>query len=124
MKTSTSLGTVVSEFQALWKRSPERSLFTFVDDRGRNEEIVTAADLGEAASSIASALRDWGFRPGDRALLVYPPGPDFVRALLGCLAAGVVPVPVYPPNPVRLGGDLAGFRSIVDSCAPVAVLTG
>lgn len=123
MKTSTSPGTVVSAFQALWKRSPERLLFTFVDERGRDEETITAAAAGEAASSIASALHGWGFRPGDRALLVYPPGPDFVRALLGCLAAGVVPVPVYPPNPVRPGHDLAGFRSIVDSCAPLAVLT-
>ncbi|MDT7790313.1 MAG: hypothetical protein QOF58_8732 [Pseudonocardiales bacterium] len=123
MKTSTSLGTVVPAFQALRKRSPGRSLFTFVDERGRDEEAVTVAEMGEAASSIASALRGWGFQPGDRALLVYPPGPDFVRALLGCLAAGVVPVPVYPPNPLRLGSDLAGFRSIVDSCEPVAVLT-
>ncbi|HEX8867613.1 MAG TPA: AMP-binding protein, partial [Lentzea sp.] len=123
MKTSAALGTVVSAFQSLWKRSPERLLFTFVDERGREEEAVTAAALGEAASSIASALRGWGFQPGDHALLVYPPGPDFVRALLGCLAAGVVPVPVYPPNPVRLGSDLLGFRSIVDSCAPRAVLT-
>lgn len=127
MKTSASLdhaaGTVVSEFRAIWKRSPERLLFTFVDDRGRDEEIITAGALGEAASAVASALRGWGFRPGDRALLVYPPGPDFVRALLGCLAAGVVPVPVYPPNPVRLGHDLTGFRSVVDSCKPHAVLT-
>ncbi|MEV6237288.1 fatty acyl-AMP ligase [Lentzea sp. NPDC051838] len=123
MKTSASLGTVVSAFLRLWERSPERLLFTFVDERGRDEEAVTAGALGEAASSIASALRGWGFRPGDRALLVYPPGPDFVRALVGCLAAGVVPVPVYPPNPMRLGHDLAGFRSIVDSCAPHAVLT-
>ncbi|MEU0881618.1 fatty acyl-AMP ligase [Lentzea sp. NPDC005914] len=127
MKTSASLdhaaGTVVSAFQALWKRSPERLLFTFVDERGRDEETITAAGAGEAASSIAAALRGWGFRPGDRAVLVYPPGPDFVRALLGCFAAGVVPVPVYPPNPMRLGHDLAGFQSIVDSCAPLAVLT-
>lgn len=123
MKTSTSPGTVVSAFQALWKRSPERVLFTFVDERGRDEEIVTTAALGEAATAIGSALHGWGFRPADRALLVYPPGPDFVRALLGCFAAGVVPVPVYPPNPVRSGHDLTGFRSIVDSCAPHAVLT-
>src|SRR5690242_20405390 len=105
MKTSTSPDTVVSAFQALWKRSPERLLFTFVDERGHDEETITAAAAGEAASSIAGALRGWGFRPGDRALLVYPPGPDFVRALLGCLAAGVVPVPVYPPNPVRPDHD-------------------
>ncbi|MFS8104772.1 fatty acyl-AMP ligase [Lentzea alba] len=127
MKTSASLdhaaASVVSAFQALWKRSPERLLFTFVDELGRDEEPITASALGEAATAVGAALRDWGFRPGDRALLVYPPGPEFVRALLGCLAAGVVPVPVYPPNPVRLGHDLAGFRSVVDSCRPVGVLT-
>ncbi|PWK81012.1 AMP-binding enzyme [Lentzea atacamensis] len=95
----------------------------FVDEHGRDEETITAAALGEAAAAIGGALRGWGFQPGDRALLVHPPGADFVRALLGCLAAGVVPVPVYPPNPVRLGHDLAGFRSIVDSCRPRAVLT-
>ncbi len=127
MKTSASLdhagGTIASAFQASWKRSPERLLFTFVDDRGRDEETITAQSLGDAAAAIGTALRGWGFQPGDRALLVYPPGPDFVRALAGCLAAGVVPVPVYPPNPMRLGHDLAGFRSIVDSCHPHAVLT-
>ncbi|WP_167978523.1 fatty acyl-AMP ligase [Lentzea indica] len=123
MKTSASPDTVVSAFQALRKRSPERLLFTFVDEHGRDEETVTVSALGEAATAVGSALRGWGFRPGDRALLVYPPGPDFLRALVGCLTAGVVPVPVYPPNPMRLGHDMAGFRSIVDSCAPRAVLT-
>ncbi|GGU33511.1 acyl-CoA synthetase [Lentzea flava] len=98
-------------------------MFTFVDENGCDEETITAAALGEAATAIGAALRGWGFRPGDRAVLVYPPGPDFVRALLGCLAAGVVPVPVYPPNPVRPGHDLTGFRSVVDNCAPHAVLT-
>ncbi|GAA3626765.1 hypothetical protein GCM10022267_11260 [Lentzea roselyniae] len=73
----------------MWKRSPERSLFTFVDEHGRDEETITAAALGEAAAAIGGALRGWGFQPGDRALLVHPPGADFVRALLGCLAAGV-----------------------------------
>ncbi|MGW6931614.1 fatty acyl-AMP ligase [Lentzea sp. NPDC054927] len=123
MKTSAAPDTVVSAFQALWKHSPERSLFTFVDERGRDEETITAGALATAAEAVGSALRGWGFRPGDRALLVYPPGPDFVRALAGCLVAGVVPVPVYPPNPVRLGHDLTGFRSIVDNCKPVGALT-
>jgi acyl-CoA synthetase (AMP-forming)/AMP-acid ligase II len=34
---------------------------------------------------------------GDRAVLLYPPGPEFILAFVGCLFAGVVPVPVYPP---------------------------
>lgn len=120
MKTSYSL---LSSFRTLCDREPARPMFTFVDDRGRDEETITVAALADAANTIAASLRTWGFQPGDRAVLVYPPGPDFVRALVGCLLAGVVPVPVYPPNPVRLKQDLVGFNGIVESSKPHAVLT-
>ncbi|GLZ28828.1 fatty acyl-AMP ligase [Lentzea sp. NBRC 105346] len=122
MKTSTE-HSLLSAFCSLRNREPERPLFTFVDERGRDEETITVAGLADSAEMIASSLRAWGFLPGDRAVLVYPPGPDFVRALLGCMAAGVVPVPVYPPNPMRLKQDLVGFNRIVESCKPQAVLT-
>ncbi|TWP50898.1 fatty acyl-AMP ligase [Lentzea tibetensis] len=120
MKTSNSL---LSSFRVLCDREPARPMFTFVDDRGRDEETITVAGLADSAATIAASLRAWGFQPGDRAVLVYPPGPDFVRALVGCLLAGVVPVPVYPPNPVRLKQDLVGFNGIVESSEPHAVLT-
>lgn len=79
MNAGTSLGSVVAAFRALWKRSPERPLFTFVDDHGRDGETITAAALG-------GALPGWGFQPGDRALLVHRARTSCV--LLGCLAAG------------------------------------
>jgi acyl-CoA synthetase (AMP-forming)/AMP-acid ligase II len=41
--------------------------------------------------------REAGLCVGDRAVLLYPPGPEFILAFVGCLFAGVVPVPVYPP---------------------------
>ncbi|GLZ28001.1 hypothetical protein Lesp02_01910 [Lentzea sp. NBRC 105346] len=114
---------VLVPFHSLRRHEPERPLFTFVDDRGRDEETLTAGALAGSAEAVAESLRGWGFEPGDRALLVYPPGADFVRALIGCLVAGVVPVPVYPPNPLRLKHDLPGFNAIVDSCRPKAILT-
>jgi amino acid adenylation domain-containing protein len=46
---------------------------------------------------------------GERVLLLFPPGLDFVTAFLGCLYAGAVAVPAYPPAPGRGTGRLRGL---------------
>lgn len=114
---------VLGVFHELARTDPERELFTLVDERGHDQETITVGGLVGAAEAIAEALRGWGFEAGDRAVLVYPPGADFIRALIGCLIAGVIPVPVYPPSPIRLKQELAGFNRIVANCRPRAVLT-
>ena len=48
---------------------------------------------------------------GERALLLYPPGLDFIAAFFGCLYAGVVAVPAYPPRLER--GRMPRLRAIV-----------
>jgi acyl-CoA synthetase (AMP-forming)/AMP-acid ligase II len=58
---------------------------------------------------------------GERVLLVYPPGLDFILAFCGCLYAGAVAVPVYPPRPNR---PFDRIRSLVaDSQATFAFTT-
>ncbi|WP_370948990.1 fatty acyl-AMP ligase [Amycolatopsis sp. cg5] len=114
---------ILAAFQRLRTADPDRRLFTFVDEKGQNEASLTARQLGEAADRVVEALGEWGFRPGDRAILVYPPSLDFVGAFLGCLAAGVLPVPVYPPNPFKLKKDLATFTAIVDNSGARGALT-
>jgi acyl-CoA synthetase (AMP-forming)/AMP-acid ligase II len=57
-----------------------------------------------------------------RALLVYPPSLDFLLAFLACLKAGVVAVPVFPPNPARKD-TLLMFSKITDSCGAKFALT-
>ncbi|HET6880275.1 MAG TPA: aminotransferase class I/II-fold pyridoxal phosphate-dependent enzyme [Pirellulales bacterium] len=59
-------------------------------------------------------------RPGDRALLLYPQGLEFLCAFLACLAAGVIAVPSYPPRGRRNSNQLNGV--FVD-CSPAAILT-
>jgi acyl-CoA synthetase (AMP-forming)/AMP-acid ligase II len=56
---------------------------------------LSFADLARRAAAIASSLN--GAEPGDRALLLCPPGLDYVAALFGCFYAGLVAVPAYPP---------------------------
>ncbi|MCC5691595.1 AMP-binding protein, partial [Klebsiella pneumoniae] len=57
---------------------------------------------------------------GERALLFYPPGLEYVAALYGCLYAGVVAVPAYPP---RLNRSVSRISAIVDDAQATLALT-
>ena len=58
-----------------------------------------------------------------RVLLVYPPSLDFIVAFIGCLKAGLIAVPTFPPDPRRLTKDLKMFANIAKSCNATAALT-
>ena len=61
------------------------------------DEPLTWGELDRRARAIAAALTEAG-AAGERALLLYPPGLDYLAAFFGCLYAGTVAVPVYPPR--------------------------
>ena len=99
------------------RQTPDRIVFTFVDDDGRDVEEMTFGQLVAAGDAVGAALRQQhGLRRGDRALLVYPQSLDFVRALVGCMAAGIIPVPVYPPNPLNPGRSVELFAKLAAAC--------
>jgi acyl-CoA synthetase (AMP-forming)/AMP-acid ligase II len=68
---------------------------------------------------VASGLRRL-CSPGDRALLLFASGLDFIAAFFGCLYAGVVAVPAYPPRPRR---DDPRLWTIGRNASPWIVLT-
>lgn len=70
-------------------------------DRREAETLLNWAELRTRAARVAGGLRARGVESGDRVVLVFPTSPAFFDAFFGVLAAGAVPVPVYPP--VRLG---------------------
>ena len=75
------------------------------------EECLTYAQLWKEVRSLAGYLQGrCGIRPGDRVLLLYPPGLDFVVGFFACHAAGAVAVPAYPP---RRNRKASRIRSIV-----------
>ena len=95
----TTLGAVLS-----WRarHEAERTSHIFLADKEGEELRVTYAELDRRARAVAVALQGMGDR-GDRALLLYPPGLDFIAGFFGCLYAGMVAVPAYPPrNPGHL----------------------
>ncbi|BAL88452.1 putative NRPS [Actinoplanes missouriensis 431] len=106
------------------QRQADHEAFTFLDDGGSDATTrVTYQQLHERAAQVSAALRDGGVRPGDRAMLLFAPGTDYVAAFFGCLYAGVVAVPVYPPDPQRWERGVRRLRAVARDAEPRCVLT-
>lgn len=107
-------------------QEPDKLAYTFLVD-GNNREIeLTYAELDRRARAIATRLRELGGL-GDRVMLLYPAGLEFIAGFFGCLYAGMVAVPAYPPRPNRsLSYLLANLRDAQATVAltTAAVLTG
>jgi acyl-CoA synthetase (AMP-forming)/AMP-acid ligase II len=114
--------TFVEILQMRAAETPADLAYCFLVNGEEEGPRLTYADLDQAARSIAVALRE-GTEPGDRALLVYEPGLDFIPALFGCLYAGVIPVPVCPPRLDRLAQSWQVLTNVTADCRPRFVLT-
>src|SRR5487761_125087 len=98
-----------------------RTAYIFLVDGETEEAPITHAELDRQARAIGAWLQSLGLE-GQRALLLYPAGLEFIAGFFGCLYAGVVAVPAYPP---RMNRKLDRIQSIVhDSQALVALTTG
>lgn len=86
---------LVTTFRHHADADPERMSLTWLAGLTDPVAEVTVGALDDAAAAVAAALLAHA-EPGERVLLVQPPGLDFVTGFLGCLYAGCVPVPVYP----------------------------
>ena len=100
---------------------PDSLAYKFLIDGEGDEVNITYSQLDRRARSIAALLQDEG-AAGERALLLYPPGLEYIEAFFGCLYAGVVAVPAYPP---RLNRPSPRIQAMVaDAQATVALTTG
>src|SRR3984957_372238 len=97
---------------------PDRRAYAFLEDGEVENSRLTYSELDRRARSIAALLQDLN-ASGERVLLLYPPGLEYIAAFFGCLYAGAIAVPVYPPRPNR---TLARLQEIVaDSGATIAL---
>jgi len=85
------------------------------------ERAVTYAELDVRARTIAATLTA-SAAPGGRALLLYPPGVDYVAGFFGCLYAGLVAVPAYPPEAGRARTTAPRLHAIIESARASVVL--
>ncbi|CAK0764226.1 putative Long-chain-fatty-acid--AMP ligase FadD32 [Azospirillaceae bacterium] len=109
----------LGRFEAHVVEYPDKVAFIFLGDGERESARLHYGELRERALTLADHLAV-RCPVGERALLMFPFGPDFIIAFLACLYSGVIAVPVHLPHPrrrdIRIGG-------IVADCAPRMVLT-
>ncbi|MEW5927966.1 MAG: amino acid adenylation domain-containing protein, partial [Gemmatimonadota bacterium] len=98
---------------------PDRRAYTFLENGEVEQGHATYGELDLRARAVGARLQALGAR-GERALLLYPPGLEYVAALFGCFYAGVIAVPAYPPRRNRTDTRL---QSIVADCRPTLALT-
>jgi acyl transferase domain-containing protein/acyl-CoA synthetase (AMP-forming)/AMP-acid ligase II len=99
---------------------PEEIAYTFLVDGERESVSLTYQELDRKARAIATQLLQQVGVIGSRALLLYPPGMEFVAAFFGCLYAGFVAVPAYPP---RRNQKMSRLQAIVSDSQAVVALT-
>ncbi|KVE29287.1 hypothetical protein WS67_05375 [Burkholderia singularis] len=98
---------------------PADRAYVFVDESGAEQQALTFAELDALAGKLAVRLA--GAAPsGERALLAFPPGLEFIVAFFACLKAGLIAVPIMPPKQTRMRD---ATRSIVLDCAPALCLS-
>jgi len=114
--------TLVERLRSRALRQPDRLAYAFLSDGETTEVRMSYGELDRRASAIAARLSSIA-EPGERMLLLYPPGLPFIAALFGALRAGVIAVPVYPPHSSRVDRALPRLVGIARNARPVAALT-
>ncbi len=118
----TSENALSSVCELLWRKAFEHArkpAFRFLRDGEDDEVVLSYGELQRRAMAIGGRLQGM-IAAGERVLLLYPPGLEFVEAFFGCLYAGALAVPAYPPRPHRPSPRL---EAIIADARPALVLS-
>ncbi len=118
----TQFSTLVELLQYRAKTQPNDLAYQFLVDGKKAGAAYTYAELDEQARAIAALLQQQNAK-GDRALLLYPQGIEVVAAFCGCLYAGVIAIPVPPPDAGRMKRTLPRLREIIKDAKATIVLS-
>ncbi len=101
------------------RTQPKDIAFSYLVDGEVEQVDLSYEELDRQARAIGAWLMSRGLA-GERALLLYPAGLEFIAGFFGCLYAGVIAVPVYPP---RRNRSMARIQAIADDAEAKVALT-
>jgi len=118
------MASILDQLDRLGKKQPHKLLYSYLDLNGDPIERYSCASFLQRTRAIAAHLRkERRFAPEDRLLLAYPPGLEMICAFFGCVRAGLIPVPVYPPSSRGFQSALYKMVHIAKDCQAAGILT-
>ena len=119
LKNKIKADTLVDILRNQVESQPNQTVYNFLVDGEREEISLTYGQLEQKAKAIATYLQSIS-SPQDRVLLLFPAGLDYITAFFGCLYAGVIAIPAYPPRPNR---SLSRIHNILQNAETNLALT-
>ncbi len=110
----------IVQWQAL--HQTDQVAYIYLVDGETNAVSLTYGELEQRAQMIGAMLQHRG-AANQPVLLCYPPGLEYISAFFGCLYAGAIAVPAYPPDPARLQRSMPRLRTIMQDSQATIVLT-
>jgi thioester reductase-like protein len=118
------IASILDKLDILGNQHPHRLLYSYIDVNGNPIGGYSYESFLSRTKVIAGHLRkQHGFKSQDRLLLAYPPGLEMICAFFGCVRAGLIPVPVYPPSSRGFQGALYKMVHIAKDCEAAGILT-
>jgi len=118
------MASILDTLDRLGDEHPQKLLYSYIDLNGNQIEGYSYASFLHRTKAIAGYLRrERRFSAQDRLLLAYPPGLEMICAFFGCVRAGLIPVPVYPPSSHGFQGALFKMVHIAKDCQAAGILT-
>ena len=110
---------IISILKKHIESTPNKVVYKYIENDLDSPKTVTFKELDYEIKKVASLLQK-NYQKGDRALLLYNSGLDFIYAFFGCLYAGIIAVPAYPPRKNQKADRL---KVIIEDCGAKVVLT-
>src|ERR1700678_3813176 len=118
------MASILDTLDRLGEVHPHKLLYSYLDLQGISIESYSYASFLRRTKAIAGHLRkDGRFAAGERLLLAYPAGLEMICAFFGCVRAGLIPVPVYPPSSRGFQSALYKMVHIAKDCQAAGILT-
>ncbi|MDJ0591497.1 MAG: fatty acyl-AMP ligase [Pleurocapsa sp. MO_226.B13] len=119
LKNKIKADTLVNILRDRVRSQPNQTIYNFLVDGETEKLSLTYSQLEQKAMAIATYLQSVS-SPQDRVLLLFPAGLDYITAFFGCLYAGAIAIPAYPPRPNR---SLSRIQNILQNAQTDLALT-
>ncbi|MFY9226982.1 MAG: AMP-binding protein [Blastocatellia bacterium] len=116
-----NINTIINILNQRAENTPEKVIYTYLVDGENQQQTLTCGELREKTKAISVYIQRY-VKAGERALMFYPPGLEFIPAFFACLASKIIAVPLPPPNLSNPERALSRLQTIIVNANPSLAL--